>query len=89
MEFDYNPAKNRANIEKHGIPLFKANEINLETLHIEQDLRKAYSEDRFIGTGYLDRRLHVMIFTPREGKLRVISLRKANKRERKKYEQKI
>jgi len=36
--------------------------------------------------GLIDARLHVLVFTPRDGKVHVISLREANLREVKRYE---
>src|SRR5712672_1272951 len=51
-----------------------------------EDLRKDYGERRFQALGLIGNRLHVMVFTPRANKAHVISLRKANKREVKRYE---
>jgi uncharacterized DUF497 family protein len=39
--------------------------------------------------GYIGDRIHSVVFTPRAGKPRIISLRKANKREVKRYEKEI
>lgn len=50
-----------------------------------QDTRKQYAEPRFEATGYIGERLHVMVFCHRSDAVRVISLRKANKREEKRY----
>jgi uncharacterized DUF497 family protein len=55
------------------------------TALMEEDTRKAYGERRFQVLGYIGERLHAMVFTPREGKVHVISLRKPNSREVKKY----
>jgi uncharacterized DUF497 family protein len=55
------------------------------TALMEEYTRKAYGERRFQVLGYIGERLHAMVFTPREGKVHVISLRKANSREVKKY----
>lgn len=48
---------------------------------IEVDDRRDYGEIRLVAIGVIDRRLHVLTFTIRADKLRVISLRKANDRE--------
>jgi hypothetical protein len=45
-----------------------------------------YGERRFQALGLIGDRLHMMVFTPRANKAHVISLRKANKREVKRYE---
>lgn len=52
---------------------------------VSADERANYGEDRFIAVGQLGSRLHVLIFTVRDGKIRAISLRKVNKRELKRH----
>lgn len=55
---------------------------------VELDERYDYGEDRLIGTGMLDGRVVVLIYTePNEGTTRIISLRKALSHEKKRYEQ--
>lgn len=54
---------------------------------IVEDSRKAYEERRFQALGLIGDRLHMLVFTPRGPKMHVISLRKANPREIKRYEQ--
>jgi uncharacterized DUF497 family protein len=49
------------------------------------DDRKRYSEPRFVATGLIEQRLYVMVFCLREVSVRLISLRKANDREVKRY----
>ena len=55
-----------------------------ETLTVEDD-RRDYGEDRFITVGFLDETMVVLVWTPRPGAYRIISMRKANERERKLY----
>ena len=50
------------------------------TLTVEDD-RQDYGEDRFITIGFLDGRMVVVVWTPRSGMHRIISMRKANERE--------
>jgi uncharacterized DUF497 family protein len=52
---------------------------------MEEDTRKAYGEWRFQVLGFIGERLHALVFTPRKGKVHVISLGKANSREVKSY----
>lgn len=52
-----------------------------------EDTRHPYPERRFVALGYVGERLHVVCFTPIEGGVRVISFRKANDREVRRYEQ--
>ena len=54
------------------------------TLTVEDD-RRDYGEDRFITVGFLDESMVVLVWTPRADAYRVISMRKANERERKLY----
>lgn len=86
MRLLFDPAKDEANILKHGITLEKASVFDWETALIVEDTRKAYGEPRFIAQGYINKRLHILIFTPRGNAARIISLRKSNARERSFYE---
>jgi len=54
------------------------------TLTVTDD-RRDYGEERFISTGFLDGEMVVLVWTPRSGVCRIISLRKANERERTLY----
>ncbi len=54
-----------------------------------RDSRKAYPEDRFCVMGYIDGRLHAGCYTWRSQALRVISFRKANPRENRKFKAQI
>lgn len=47
-----------------------------------QDSRADYDEDRFITVGWLEVRLVVLVWTPRGEARRIISMRKANDREK-------
>ena len=50
-----------------------------------EGIRKSYGELRHVAIGYIHGRLHVLVFTKRGQTVRVISLRKANKREERAY----
>ena len=78
----FDPAKDAVNIVKHGVSLLRADEIQMEEALIEVDDRFDYGEPRWIAYGELDGRLHVLAFTVRDARVRAISLRKANDRER-------
>ena len=57
---------------------------------VKSDRRKDYGETRYIGLGYIQSRIMAMVYTERKGTvLRIISLRKANKREQAKFEKAI
>ena len=81
----FDAAKDQANIAKHGVSLSRAADFVMEMARVSQDDRADYGEERLIAVGPLDNRLYVMIFTLRDGTIRVISLRKANRREVERY----
>ena len=87
MEITYDPAKNNKNIAERGLPFDSVARFEFETAYIYADTRKDYSEVRYIGVGFIGQRLHVVVFAETENGIRVISLRKANEREVKAYEQ--
>lgn len=53
---------------------------------IKIDNRHCYSEDRYQLMGLIEQRLFVLVYTPRQTAMRIISARKANQREVKHYE---
>ncbi|QBC31273.1 BrnT family toxin [Pandoraea sp. XY-2] len=87
MQIEFDPAKDEANREKHGLSLALAELFDLEAALLAIDERHDYDEERFVALGPLGDRLHVMVFTVRDESIRVISLRKANRREVKKYDE--
>jgi uncharacterized DUF497 family protein len=88
VEIEFDPDKDRINRAKHGIPLGLAADMDLDATLIEPDQRRGYGEARFQALGPISGRLHLLAFTMRGQRMRVISLRKANDRERRRYEQK-
>lgn len=87
MEFEYDPAKSAANATLRGLPFDLASEFDFETAHYSLDTRKDYGEERYQALGYLHGRLHVLVFTHTGRGLRIISLRRANQREARRYAQ--
>lgn len=87
MKLEFDGDKDRANLRKHGISLQAAAEIDLLAAQIIPDDRRDYGEARFRAYGWVGDRLHMLAFTMRGDVVRAISLRKANERERKRYEQ--
>ena len=81
--------KDAINLEKRGLSLYRAVDFDFGTAVTAEDDRRDYGEKREIAIGFIDRRLHVLVFTMRGTVCRVISLRKANKREIKAYVEKI
>ena len=85
MKITCDPAKNAANIVARGLPFELVEQLDWAGALMEEDTRKAYGERRFQVLGLIGERLHAVVFTPRAGKVHVISLRKANSREVKRY----
>ncbi|WP_213778635.1 BrnT family toxin [Caballeronia sp. dw_276] len=87
MPISYNALKNETNIRERGLSFEAVRDLDLTKALIVEDIRKVYEERRFQVFGLIEGRLHMLVFTPRGGKMHVISLRKANPREIKRYEQ--
>jgi uncharacterized DUF497 family protein len=88
MRIEFDPEKNSKNIIERNLSFECAIEFDFKTALFEIDNRRDYGETRIIGLGYIGERLHVLIFTKREEIIRIISLRKANRKERLRYENK-
>ena len=85
MPIEFDAAKREATLRARGLDMARAEEVFAgATLTVEDDLR-AYGEDRFITIGFLDEMMVVVVWTPRGGLHRIISMRKANERERRLY----
>jgi uncharacterized DUF497 family protein len=90
MYFEWNEKKNEENIRKHGLDFADAWEVFAGPSLTKLDTREAYGEDRWIGIGYLRGVVVVFVFTERgEDTIRIISLRKALKHERIRFEESI
>ena len=89
MEFEWDEVKRRANYAKHGLDFRDAERVFQGITLTAEDKRQDYGETRFIALGLLDDLLVVVVYTERSEKIRLISMRKANQKERKAYEEKI
>ena len=89
MNVTFDPAKDAANLAKHGFSLLDAVGFEWETAVMWPDQRRMYDEARMVALGYIGLRIMVVVFVDRPPELtterRVISLRKANTREVKRY----
>lgn len=82
----FDPLKDQLNRRKHGISLAEARHFDWDHADLWLDQRHNYGEPRQCGTGRIGLRLYFVVFVWRKGKRRIISLRKANVREVKRYE---
>ncbi len=90
MDLEWDEAKNRANIRKHGFDFSDAEEIFRGGVFYEPDTREDYGEKRWAGLGMIRGRVAHVVFVERDQEtIRVISLRKASRRECKEYEKAI
>jgi uncharacterized DUF497 family protein len=89
-KFQWDEAKNRANIRKHGFDFADAAEMFRGGFFYEPDTREEYGEKRWTGLGMIQGRIVHVVFVERSQEtIRVISLRKASRRECKEYEKAI
>ena len=87
MKFEWDDAKNRANIRKHGIDFIDAIDIFNHPYLSAHDKRENYGEDRWQALGWMKALVGVVVYTERQGDvIRVISARRATKREVSNYE---
>ena len=81
MKIEYNAAKNRRNIKERGIGFDQARELLTAPHALRADTRRNYGEERFVAYGLVRGRIYVCVYTLRDDAYRIISLRKANRRE--------
>ena len=85
MRITYDPAKDASNLAKHGVTLALAAQLEWDSAVVWPDTRRVVDEPRQCGIGYIGLRLFFVAFVDRDDGRRVISLRKANPREIKRY----
>jgi uncharacterized DUF497 family protein len=85
VHIEYDPIKDLVNQAKHGVSLEAAARAAWDEAVIFPDLRWDYGEMREMALVPVEDTLHAIVFTARAGSLRIISLRRANRRERRLY----
>lgn len=85
-KIEYDPVKSERNRVERGLGFERASAFNFGTAVYKVDGRHDYGETRIRALGFLDERLHVLVFVEAESAIRIISFRKANKREVREYE---
>jgi uncharacterized protein len=86
MEISYDAEKRALTLEKRGLDFEDAVHVFAGTTIDVEDDRRDYGETRWLSFGLLGDRLVALVWTPRGEARHIISMRKANDRERKKYE---
>ncbi|MDR9404253.1 MAG: BrnT family toxin [Halothece sp. Uz-M2-17] len=89
LEFDWDEGKRQSNLQKHGVdfeditPIFETDSVQWI------DNRKNYGEERVNVLGEVEGDIFFVTYTKRNTKYRLISARRANSRERRKYYQSL
>jgi uncharacterized DUF497 family protein len=89
MEIEFDPVKSARNANLRRLSFERAVDFDFKTAFIREDIRHDYPERRFVAIGFLGDRPHVLVFSPKKAGIRVISFRKANRREVRDHEQTI
>jgi uncharacterized DUF497 family protein len=90
MKYDWDEAKNRSNFAKHGFDFADAEQVLSGSCVTFVDDRFDYGEKRLTTLGLLAGRVIVIAHTPRgSDATRIISMRKANRREQKIYQKRL
>jgi len=87
MQFEWDEAKRAENLAKHGVDFVDAAQVLSRSPLVLADERRDYGEPRYIAWGELNGLLLSVVFTVRGEALRIISARRANARERRRYGQ--
>ncbi|MFQ5648644.1 MAG: BrnT family toxin [bacterium] len=86
MQYEWDENKRLANLVRHKVDFADTIDSEWDTALETIDDRFDYGEERWVALGFIGNKLHVMVYIFRAPKIRIISLRKANKRERMYYE---
>ncbi len=86
MPYEWDEKKRAANLARHNVDFFTATDFEWDTALETIDNRFNYGEERWVALGYIGKRLHILVYAFRAETIRIISLRRANKREKEYYE---
>jgi uncharacterized protein len=84
VEITFDPQKHERNLRERNLGFDEAARFDFLSACYFGEFRKG--ERRIVGIGYLEKRLHVLCFIPTDRGIRVISFRRANDREARKYD---
>jgi uncharacterized protein len=89
MKLSWDEAKRQKVLELRGLDFAQVTELFSTINFTDRDDRHDYGEERFVTTGFLTGRLCVLVWTPRERIRHIISLRKANDREKERFKKRM
>jgi hypothetical protein len=81
VDISFDPAKRAETLKQRGLDFADAGEVFTGRTITVRDARRDYGEDRFITAGHLAGRCVVLVWTPRDGARRIISMRYAHAQE--------
>lgn len=81
--YEWDQDKREVNLNKHGVDFADIEHFQWDSALVGRSDR--HGETRYIGVGYLQDRLYVVVFADRESATRIISLRRASQEERQRY----
>jgi uncharacterized protein len=81
VDIRFDPAKRAKTLEMRGLDFADAGQVFANEVATDRDTRRDYGEDRFITAGDLNGRMVVLVWTPRNGSRRVISMRYCDDKE--------
>ena len=87
MRFTFDPEKSARNAAERGLSFERAGDMDWANAYIVEDTRRNWGELRYKAFGMMDGRLHIAVFTPRRDTIRIISFRRASRKEESLYEQ--
>ena len=87
--FEWNDAKSRKNLRKRGFDFAFAARVFDQDVLEHEDTRRDYGEPRLVALGDIDGEVFVVVYTWRGTSRRLISARRANRRERHAYRQAV
>jgi uncharacterized protein len=85
VKIEFDPATSARNARERGLSFELAAHLDWDAAHMIEDRRQSYGETRYLAYAPMQGRLHVVCFCIRGGAFRIISFRKANRREEKFY----
>ena len=88
MKIEYDPAKSAKNARERGLPFELVEQFDWVTAEFSEDVRFSYPERRMVAVGFIGARLHFICFAQLDDVIRVISFRKASRKEIREYAEK-
>ncbi len=85
MELEWDEAKRQANIAKHRLDFADVPSLDWDRATVLEDTRKKYPEPRYWAFAKCGTQLYMVAFCVRGGKVRIISFRRANRKEARRY----